>query len=153
MPAAADWLGVISVGRVAVALGEMAATRNGGLSERIGSVVRVSIAASGIVVRVDGTIASRRRAAARFGCAPTACGEVALGAGTLAEVGRTSAVLGEAPAALDTDVVVVSGVVAAGCPPVAVGVGGIVDAPSESTGGAGVAAASDDGVDTSGCGY
>jgi hypothetical protein len=99
-----------------------------------------------MVVRVDGTIASRRGAAARFGCAPTACGEVALGAGTLAEVGRTSAVLGEAPAALDTDVVVLSGVAAAGCPPLAVGVGGIVDTSAESTVGAGLAVASDDGV-------
>jgi len=153
VPAVADGPGVIAVGRVAVALGEMAATRNGGLSGRIGSVVRASIVAGGIVLRVDGTVASRRGATAGFGCAPTACEEAALAVGILVEVGRTSVVLGEAPAALDTDVVVLSGVAAAGCPPVAVGVGGIADTLSESTVGAGVAVASDDGVDTSGCGY
>src|SRR5262245_15601795 len=144
VPAAAGGPGVISVRRVDVALSGMAATRSGGLSDRIGSVVRASVVAGAMVVEVGETAVSRRGAVAWLGWAPTACGEV-----TLAAVGPTSLVLGQVAAALDRGAVVLSGVAAAGCTPVAVGVGEIV----ESTVGEGVTLAADDGVDTSGCGY
>jgi len=62
-----------------------------------------------------------------------------------AAAGWTSIVLGELTAALDTGVVIVSGV-AAGCPPVAFGVGEIVDTPAESTVGVGAAVSPEDGV-------
>jgi hypothetical protein len=146
VPAAAGGPGVISVGRVAVALGGMAATRSGGLSGLMGSVVPAYVVAGGMVVEVGGTVASRRGAVAGFGCAPTPCAEVTLAAGKIAAVGRTSVVLGEVAAALDTGVIMLSGVDAAGCPPVDFGVGGVVDTPAESTVGAGVAVAADDGV-------